>query len=40
LGKVAFPVSMLLISAIVSTIMFTIGLVYFKQMERHFADII
>jgi len=40
LGKIAFPASMLLISTVVSTIMFTIGLLYFKQMERHFADII
>ena len=40
LGTVAFPAMMILISAIVSLIMFAFGLLYFKQMERYFADII
>ena len=40
LGKMAFPTSMILISAVVSLIIFTCGLFYFKQMERYFADII
>lgn len=40
LGTVDFPTMMILISAIVSIILFTFGLFYFKQMERHFADII
>lgn len=40
LGTVAFPTMMILISSIVSITFFTFGLLYFKQMERHFADII
>lgn len=40
LGTVAFPTYMILISAMVSIALFTIGLFYFKQMERYFADII
>lgn len=40
LGTVAFPTQMILVSAIVSITLFTFGLFYFKQMERHFADII
>ncbi len=40
LGTVAFPTQMILVSAIVSITLFTLGLFYFKQMERHFADII
>lgn len=40
LGTVAFPTSMVLISAVVSTILFISGLFYFKQMERYFADIL
>lgn len=40
LGTVAFPTTMILISAIVSITLFIFGLFYFKQMERHFADII
>ncbi|MBN2570222.1 MAG: ABC transporter permease [Deltaproteobacteria bacterium] len=40
LGTVAFPISMVLISTLVSTVVFLTGMFYFKQMERHFADII
>jgi lipopolysaccharide transport system permease protein len=40
LGTVAFPTSMILISMIASVILFTSGLLYFKQMEHYFADII
>lgn len=40
LGTVAFPVQMLLVSALVSVSLFIIGIVYFKQTERYFADII
>ena len=40
LGTVSFPAQMLLISTLVSMILFIIGGFYFKQMERYFADII
>jgi len=40
LGTVAFPTQIVLVSTLVSMILFVIGLFYFKQMERHFADII
>ena len=40
LGTVAFPTQMLMVSALVSAILFIIGLFYFKQTERYFADII
>ncbi|HPJ67535.1 MAG TPA: ABC transporter permease [Desulfobacteraceae bacterium] len=40
LGTVAFPGKMILISAILSIVIFLFGLFYFKQMERYFADII
>ncbi|MDY6838314.1 MAG: ABC transporter permease [Thermodesulfobacteriota bacterium] len=40
LGTVSFPTHMLLISAIVSITLFTLGLFYFKRVERYFADII
>lgn len=40
LGTVAFPTSMVLISTLVSTILFISGLFYFKQMEKYFADIL
>lgn len=40
LGTVSFPVRMVLVSTIVSAGLFMIGTFYFKQMERHFADII
>ncbi len=40
LGTVSFPTKMLLVSTSVSMILFIIGLFYFKQMERYFADII
>lgn len=40
LGTVAFPVEMLLVSTLVSVSLFIIGILYFKQTERYFADII
>ncbi|MBI4180947.1 MAG: ABC transporter permease [Chloroflexi bacterium] len=40
LGTVAFPIQMLLISTLVSVILFIIGALYFKQTERSFADVI
>lgn len=40
LGTVAFPTQMLLVSTLVSIILFMIGALYFKQTERYFADVI
>lgn len=40
LGKVAFPTQTLLISALLSVIVFIVGVLYFKRAERYFADII
>ena len=40
LGTIAFPAQMLLVSTLVSAILFIIGMFYFKQTERYFADII
>jgi lipopolysaccharide transport system permease protein len=40
LGTAAFPTEMVLVSTIVSTLLFAVGIFYFRQMERHFADII
>lgn len=40
LGNMPFPAHMLLFSTIVSLTLFIIGILYFKQMERFFADII
>jgi lipopolysaccharide transport system permease protein len=40
LGTVAFPTAMLLISTVISLALFVIGLTYFKQVERYFADVI
>lgn len=40
LGTVAFPTQMLLISTLVSVILFIIGALYFKRTERDFADVI
>lgn len=40
LGTIPFPVSIVLISSIVSLVLFMSGLFYFKQMERYFADIV
>lgn len=40
LGTIAFPTQMLLISTLVSTIIFIVGMFYFKQVERSFADVI
>jgi len=39
-GTTSFPVQMVVVSAFVSVILFLSGIVYFKQMERYFADII
>jgi lipopolysaccharide transport system permease protein len=40
LGKMAFPVHMVMISSLVSLALFVIGIIYFKQVERYFADVI
>jgi lipopolysaccharide transport system permease protein len=40
LGAVPFPATMVTISAIVSFVLFLFGVLYFRQMERYFADII
>ncbi len=40
LGSTAFPTDMVLISVVVSLGFFILGLTYFKQVERHFADVI
>lgn len=40
LGTVAFPAQILLVSTMVSVILFVIGAFYFRQTERYFADVI
>ena len=40
LGTVTFPTQMILVSTTVSVILFAVGMFYFRQVERHFADII
>ena len=40
LGTTAFPVVMVVFSAFVSMLLFLVGIFYFKQTERYFADII
>jgi lipopolysaccharide transport system permease protein len=40
LGAVVFPTQMLLVSSLVSIIVVVIGALYFKQTERHFADVL
>lgn len=40
LGTVAFPTQAVLISASSSLVLFVIGISYFKQMERYFADVV
>jgi lipopolysaccharide transport system permease protein len=40
LGNIPFPAQMLACSTLVSSMLFVVGLLYFKQMERYFADII
>jgi len=40
LGTVAFPTQMLLISTVVSIIIFIAGAFYFRQTESYFADVI
>ena len=40
LGTVDFPSEMVLLSFIISLVLFLAGLTYFKQVERHFADVI
>jgi lipopolysaccharide transport system permease protein len=40
LGTIPFPLTMVLASTIGSAVLFGIGVIYFKQMERYFADII
>ncbi|MFC2059492.1 ABC transporter permease [Chloroflexota bacterium] len=40
LGTVAFPIYLILISSLVSIVLFITGALYFKQTERYFADVI
>jgi lipopolysaccharide transport system permease protein len=40
LGRSTFPWDMVAISVVVSTVVFLIGVAYFKQVERFFADVI
>jgi len=40
LGTTDFPWAMVLVSALVSGGLFVVGLMYFRQLERYFADII
>jgi lipopolysaccharide transport system permease protein len=40
LGRTPFPTEMVLMSAVLSLGFFILGLTYFKQVERYFADII
>ena len=40
LGTVAFPTQVILISALVSIILFIVGALYFRRTERYFADVI
>ncbi|HPC46854.1 MAG TPA: ABC transporter permease [Deltaproteobacteria bacterium] len=40
LGKTAFPADMVAVSAVVSFALFFVGLFYFKQVERFFADVV
>jgi lipopolysaccharide transport system permease protein len=36
----AFPTQTVLVSSLVSLTLFLVGLVYFKQVERYFADVL
>ena len=40
LGNIPFPTYPLMLSLVVSSILFFGGLLYFKRMERYFADIV
>ncbi len=40
LGTAAFPTQMVLVSALVSIVIFVVGALYFRQTERYFADVI
>ena len=40
LGTVTFPTMLIVVSGLVSVAIFLLGIFYFKQMERYFADII
>ena len=40
LGTIPFPTEMIILSAIVSSVLFLTGMFYFRQTERFFADII
>jgi lipopolysaccharide transport system permease protein len=40
LGRIQFPWDMMVISVVVSSIIFLVGVSYFKQVERFFADVI
>lgn len=40
LGTIAFPAQIILVSMAVSVLLFAVGIFYFRQTERYFADII
>lgn len=40
LGSVAFPFKMILLSTIISILIFVSGAMYFRRMEQYFADVI
>jgi lipopolysaccharide transport system permease protein len=40
LGTASFPTQMLVTSSLVSVMLFIIGILYFRQVERYFADVI
>jgi lipopolysaccharide transport system permease protein len=40
LGTIAFPWTMLAMSTVIAVVVFLCGVIYFKQVERYFADII
>ena len=40
LGTAAFPSTMVAMSAVVSTVLFSVGMFYFKRTERYFVDIL
>lgn len=40
LGTIPFPLKMFSVSIVVSTLLLVVGLIYFRSMERYFADVI
>lgn len=40
LGTIAFPWTMLAMSTVIAVVVFLCGVIYFKQVERYFADIV